>query len=96
MSLSPLKMILIGLALAILGIVLPFLMVLHILESTFFLNFFSYGASLVGLFLGMIGSAMYMRVYKKKSQSVEPKDELAVGEDAIGSSDGNIQPKNDI
>ena len=66
MSLSPLKIILIGFALVVLGVVLPFLMVLHILESTFFLNFFSYGASLVGLFLGLIGSAYYVRLNKKK------------------------------
>lgn len=66
MSLSPLKIILIGFALVVLGVVLPFLMVLHILESTFFLNFFSYSASLVGLFLGLIGSAYYVRLNKKK------------------------------
>ena len=66
MSLSPLKIILIGFALVVLGAVLPFLMVLHILESTFFLNFFSYSASLVGLFLGLIGSAYYVRLNKKK------------------------------
>lgn len=66
MSLSPLKIILIGFALVVLGVVLPFLMVLHILESTFFLNFFSYSASLVGLILGLIGSAYYVRLSKKK------------------------------
>jgi hypothetical protein len=33
--------------------------------STFFLNFFSYTASLVGLILGIIGSAMYVRQEKK-------------------------------
>ena len=66
MTLSPLKIILIGFALVVLGVVLPFLMVLHILESTFFLNFFSYSASLVGLFLGLIGSAYYVRLNKKK------------------------------
>jgi hypothetical protein len=66
MSLSPLKIILIGFVLVVLGVVLPFLMVLHILESTFFLNFFSYSASLVGLFLGLIGSAYYVRLNKKK------------------------------
>ncbi|MCX6036066.1 MAG: hypothetical protein NTV38_14020 [Chloroflexi bacterium] len=65
MSLSPLKIILIGFALVVLGVVLPFLMVLHILESTFFLNYFSYTASLVGLILGIIGSALYVRLKKK-------------------------------
>jgi len=65
MSLSPLKIILIGFALVVLGVVLPFLMVLHILESTFFLNYFSYTASLAGLILGIIGSALYVRLKKK-------------------------------
>lgn len=66
LSLSPLTIILIGLFLAVLGVVLPFLMVIHILKSTFFLNFLSYGASLVGLFLGVIGTANYMQSNKKQ------------------------------
>jgi hypothetical protein len=65
MSLSPVKIILIGFVLVVLGAVLPFLMVLHVLESTFFLNYFSYVASLVGLILGIIGAAMYIRIKKK-------------------------------
>jgi hypothetical protein len=65
MSSSPLKIILIGFALVVLGAVLPFLMVIHILKSTFFLNFFSYTASLVGLILGIIGSALYVKLKKK-------------------------------
>jgi len=65
MTPSPFKIILIGFALAVLGVVLPFLMVLHILKSTFFLNFFSYAASLAGLILGIIGAAMYVRLKKK-------------------------------
>jgi hypothetical protein len=65
MSLSPLQIILIGLTLAILGVVLPFLMVLHVIQSTFFLNFFSYGASTVGLILGIIGASRYGRLKKK-------------------------------
>jgi hypothetical protein len=66
MSISPVQMILIGVVLMVLGIVFPFLMVLKVIESTFFLNFFSYSASLVGLFLGVIGSAFYLRQNKKK------------------------------
>jgi hypothetical protein len=66
MSISPVQMILIGFALVVLGAVLPLLMVIHVLESTFFLNYFSYGASLVGLFLGVIGSAYYVRQKRKK------------------------------
>jgi hypothetical protein len=96
MSLSPLKIILIGFALVVLGVVLPFLMVLHIIESTFFLNFFSYGASLVGLFLGLIGSSMYVRVHRKKPRGVEPEDGPADGENAVGSTNGNDRPTNDV
>ncbi len=65
MSFSPLKIILIGLFLVILGVVLPFLMVLHVLQSTFFLNFFSYTSSLAGLILGITGASMYVRMKKK-------------------------------
>jgi hypothetical protein len=65
MSLSPIQTILLGMLLAILGVVLPFLMVLHVIQSTFFLNFFSYGASLVGLILGVIGVSQYVRTNKK-------------------------------
>ncbi len=65
MRLSPLQLILIGFALMVVGVVLPLLMVIHVIESTFFLNFFSYTASLVGLILGISGAAMYARLKKK-------------------------------
>lgn len=58
--------ILIGFVLVVLGAVLPFLMVFRILESTFFLNFFAYGASMTGLFLGLIGASQYVRDHRKK------------------------------
>jgi hypothetical protein len=64
MSRNPLTLILIGLTLAIMGVVLPFLMLLHVVPSTFFLNFFSYGASTVGLILGIIGASRYGRMKK--------------------------------
>ena len=44
-----------------LGVVLPLLMVMKILESTYFLNFFSYIVSLSGFFLGLIGAMTYVR-----------------------------------
>lgn len=50
-----------GITLMFLGIVLPFLMVIKVLESTFFLNFFAYGASVAGLALGTIGFALWSR-----------------------------------
>ena len=52
---SPRLFLGLGLFLMLLGIALPFAMVIHVIESTFFLNFFSWGASVVGLALSMIG-----------------------------------------
>ena len=54
-----------GLILMLLGIILPFLMVIHLIESTFFLNFFSWGASVSGLFLGFIGVATWVKIRKE-------------------------------
>jgi hypothetical protein len=58
---SPGFLLLIGVGLMLLGIILPFLMVIQILESTFSLNFFAWGASVAGLAFGTIGFAMYSR-----------------------------------
>jgi len=59
---NPKALLIIGFSLILAGVLLPFLMVIHILESTFFLNFFSFAAQVTGLFLGFIGSVMYIRV----------------------------------
>ncbi|MEO8355642.1 MAG: hypothetical protein ABI621_06990 [Chloroflexota bacterium] len=58
---SPRSLLRLGLVLLILGIVLPFLMVIQVFESTFFLNFFSWAASVAGLAFGTIGFAMYSK-----------------------------------
>jgi len=60
--LSPRLLLSLGVILMSTGIILPFLMVFRALESTFFLNFFSWGASITGLSLGTIGFAMYERI----------------------------------
>jgi len=62
---SPRFLLSLGLILMLLGVILPFLMVIHVLESTFFLNFFSWGASVAGLAFGTIGFAMYSRGKKE-------------------------------
>ena len=54
------RLLVIGLLLLVVGAVLPFLMVLGYIKPNFPLIFFTYGASLVGLFVGMIGVALYM------------------------------------
>lgn len=58
---SPRFLLSLGTILMVLGVILPFLMVIRMLESTFFLNFFSWGASVAGLAFGTIGFAMYSR-----------------------------------
>jgi len=57
---QPRTLILVGFVLVVLGFILPFLMAGHYIPSTFFLNFFSFTSSLVGLILGIIGSAYYV------------------------------------
>jgi hypothetical protein len=58
---SPRFLLSLGVILMLLGVLLPFLMVIHALESSFFLNFFSWGASVAGLAFGTIGFAMWSR-----------------------------------
>lgn len=58
-------LILIGFVLSLMGVIFPFLMVIHILPSTFFLNFFSYGGSITGLILGVIGASRYVQEHRK-------------------------------
>jgi hypothetical protein len=65
--LSSRAIIIIGFILVLLGFLLPFLMVMKVLESTFFLNFFSFIASLLGLFLGIMGAAQ-MAVEARRSR----------------------------
>jgi hypothetical protein len=63
-------LILIGFVLVLLGAILPFLMVMQILTSTFFLNFFSYTVSVAGLFMGIAGCAFFVRYHKNKNRGI--------------------------
>jgi len=62
----PWQLILLGFILSVMGVIFPFLMVIQFLPSTFFLNFFSYTASITGLFLGIIGASLYVKENRKK------------------------------
>ncbi len=62
--------ILIGFVMVVLGALLPALMVMQILKSTFFLNFFSYTMSVAGLFLGIIGCAYFVRFHRRKNKEI--------------------------
>lgn len=61
---SPRFLFSLGLILMLLGIILPFMMVIHLIESTFFLNFFSWAASVIGLALGMISVTLMVKHHK--------------------------------
>lgn len=58
---NPLRLIMIAFALLIIGVALPFLMVISILTSTLSLNFVAYACSVSGLIVGFIGITQYWR-----------------------------------
>lgn len=62
---SPRFLLFFGVFLMIAGILLPFLMMIKLLTSTFFLNFFSWGVSTVGLSLATIGFTMFTTRFKE-------------------------------
>lgn len=55
------KLIVAGSVLLLVGVVLPFLMVMELVESTLLLNFLAYGSSTAGLISGFVGIAQYRR-----------------------------------
>jgi hypothetical protein len=61
----PVLLMILGFVLLVVGWTLPFLMVTQIIQSTFFLNFFSYAVSTAGLILGIIGAALFVRLRNK-------------------------------
>jgi hypothetical protein len=61
----PWKLLLVAIILLLTGLLLPLFMVLRLLPSTFFLNFFAYAASFSGMILGLIGSVLYGHMHKK-------------------------------
>lgn len=54
-----------GLILLFTGWIIPLLIIMHIIPSTFFLNFVAWGASVSGLFLGFIGVATWTKMRKE-------------------------------
>ena len=52
---NPVRLLAIGFGLLIVGVVLPFLMVLRLVESTLFLNFLAVASSVAGLTTGFLG-----------------------------------------
>jgi hypothetical protein len=63
--LTPKWLMFIGFLCVFIGVVIPFLMVMGVLKSTLFLNFLSFIISLVGIVIGVIGSAYYVRINRR-------------------------------
>jgi hypothetical protein len=59
--LTPLQMLIIGTLFVLIGFILPWLMVLRLVESTLFLNFFAYLSMVGGSALGLVGAILYRR-----------------------------------
>jgi len=62
------RLIVIGFLFVLTGAVLPFLIVIGIFESTFFLNFIAYATSTIGIFLGVLGTATYVRHRRRQDK----------------------------
>jgi hypothetical protein len=62
---KPRTLLFIAISLLLFGWAMPFLMVIKAVESTFFLNFLSWGASVAGLYLGVMAMAGLVRRRKK-------------------------------
>lgn len=58
---SSLKFMLIGGLLLLVGVAVPFSMILRMVEPSFLLLFLSYAASVGGLLLGVLGAMLYVR-----------------------------------
>jgi hypothetical protein len=65
-KLSPVKLIIIGVALMIAGVVLPLLMVIRAIPTSFLISFLSYGCSVSGMFLAFFGLFSYVRIRRDK------------------------------
>jgi len=58
---SPRFLLALGLILLFVGWIIPLLIIMRVIPSTFLLNFLSWGMSVAGLFLGFVGGAMWVR-----------------------------------
>lgn len=64
--LRPYKLIIIGFLMVLFGAVVPFLMMLDMVKTSFWLSFLSYGISVGGVFLGVIAAALYAGENKER------------------------------
>ncbi len=57
----PHKAVALGIGLMLLGVLIPLLNILRVLDASFALSFLAYGASSAGLILGLMGAAALAR-----------------------------------
>jgi hypothetical protein len=57
---SPLGIILLGFLFVVLGVVLPLLMMLNVIPTTFAISFLSFGLSVAGVLMGIVGASRYV------------------------------------
>jgi hypothetical protein len=63
-SLGPANLMVLGFILLAIGFILPFVMVLRIVEPTMPLNFIAYFASFIGLVIGLVGIVTHVQSRK--------------------------------
>lgn len=59
---SPRFLLSLGLILLLVGWIIPLMIMLRVIPSTFFLNFLGWGSSVAGLFLGFFGGALLVKI----------------------------------
>ncbi len=62
----PKRLLVTAILLMVFGVLMPLLMVIKVVESTFFLNFLSYGSTTLGFLLGIISVAASQLKQKKR------------------------------
>jgi len=68
LRLSGKQILIIGFIMVLFGFLMPWLMILGYVETTFFLSFLTYGVSLTGMILGVVGAAMLGLQRRKKDK----------------------------
>ena len=62
------RLLWIGFFLVLIGAVLPFIIMIRLLESTYLLNFIAFASSTIGIFLGVLGTATYVGNESRKAK----------------------------
>jgi membrane protein implicated in regulation of membrane protease activity len=73
---QPWKMIVLGGGMMLVSVILPWLMVLQIVRSTFFLNFLAYGLSVAGLLIGFIGMVSMVKIRRTMQKYKDQQEEM--------------------